>query len=40
MRNDETGKARHIISELSQGYIDPVFVRHGLELAATLDGNP
>ena len=40
MRNDDTSKARRIISELSQGYIDPVFVRHGFELAATLDGKP
>ena len=40
MRKDETGKAREIISMLHQGHIDPVFVRHGLELAATLDGVP
>lgn len=40
MRKDETGKARDIISMLHQGQIDPVFVRHGLELVATLDGIP
>ena len=40
MRKDQTRKARNIISILHQGRIDPVFVRHGLELAATLDGEP
>ena len=38
MRKDQTRKARDIISILHQGRIDPVFVRHGLELAAKLDG--
>ena len=40
MRMDETKKARDIIFKLHRGRIDPIFVRHGLELAAMLDGAP
>ena len=40
MRRDETKEARDIIYKIHKGRIDPVFVRHGLELAAMLDGAP
>ena len=40
MRMDETKKVRNIIFKLHRGRIDPIFVRHGLELAAMLDGAP
>ena len=40
MRRDETQKARDIIFKIHKGRIDPIFVRHGLELAAMLDGAP
>ena len=40
MRMDETKKARDIIFKLHRGRIDPIFVRHGLELAAMMDGAP
>lgn len=40
MRADNAAGARDIIAGLHQGKIDPVFVRHGLELSAMLDAKP
>ena len=40
MRRDETKKAQDIIFKIHRGRVDPVFVRHGLELATMLDGAP
>ena len=40
LRMDGIKKGRDVIFKLHRGRIDPIFVRHGLELAAMMDGAP